>query len=139
MLASASSGGAPTTPTRPTSKSMAEGWAGLLAHPIYYERDQMNIKTLSCALVSVFGLGLVACDNVGNAPSGKSADEMKSYVDQQKPEDQIKMWQASPAPPAEKAKKIAEIRKKYNLPDPAENGGAAGPGGQFPGGPRSGG
>jgi len=95
-------------------------------------------KFLSCAVVAVAGWGLAACDNVGNAPSGKSADEMKSYVDQQKPEDQIKMWKASPAPAAEKAKKIAEIRKKYNLPEPGSDGAAPPSGAQFPGDPRAG-
>ncbi len=94
----------------------------------------MNIRTLACILLAISTLGLCACDNIGNAPSGKSADEMKAYVDQQKPEDQIKMWEASPAPAAEKAKKIAEIRKKYNLP---ENAGGGTP--NFPGDPRAGG
>ncbi|MBS1707345.1 MAG: hypothetical protein JSS65_01345 [Armatimonadetes bacterium] len=90
-------------------------------------------KFLSCAVLAMAAWGLAACDNIGNAPSGKSADEMKAYVDQQKPEDQIKMWEASPAPAAEKAKKIAEIRKKYNLPESGPSNGAS-----FPGDPRAG-
>jgi len=98
----------------------------------------MKTKTLIFAVLATFGSSLVACDNIGNAPAGKSADEMKSYVEQQKPEEQIKMWEASPAPPAEKAKKIAEIRKKYNLPDPGAGAGAGGGEAQFPGDPRAG-
>lgn len=59
---------------------------------------------------------LVGC-NVGNAPEGPSAEQFQKELQSKPAVDQIRFIQASPAPAAEKAAKIEELKKKYNLTD----------------------
>lgn len=101
----------------------------------------MNKKLKFSILLAALTFGIVGC-SIGDAPAGQSADEAKAAFENSPPEEQIKLVMSSPMPPDQKAARIAEIRKKYNLPDPG-TGAPAGPGGppnqgSFPGDPRSG-
>ncbi|RYG26830.1 hypothetical protein EON82_01705 [bacterium] len=96
----------------------------------------MNTKHTILLTIAIASLGLAGCD-VGNAPAGQSAEEARAEFQSKPPEEQIKLIQSSPAPPAEKEARIAEIRKKHNLSDTgAAPAGGPQPGGSFPGDPR---
>lgn len=61
----------------------------------------------------------VGCSSIGNAPSGMSEDEAKDWINSQPPEEQIRMIQSSPMPPADKEKRIKEIRDKHGIAAPS--------------------
>jgi len=68
--------------------------------------------------IAAFGCGSVICGcNVGMQPTGPSVEEINAIRSKWPPEKQIEGIQFSPMPPAEKKRRIAEIRKKYNMPD----------------------
>ncbi len=62
-------------------------------------------------------IGIVAAAgcNLGMQPAGASPEEVKSTIAKMKPEDQIKFYESSPMPAAQKAAKIAEIKAKYGI------------------------
>lgn len=73
------------------------------------------MNKLACLAVFAVAFGLVACDNIGNAPAGMSKDDVNAAVNKMTPEQKIKFYQSSPMPQAEKEKKIAEIKKEAGL------------------------
>lgn len=75
------------------------------------------MKALKSALISlIISTSLFGC-NVGNAPEGPSPEQFQKELAAKPAVDQIRFIQASPAPAAEKAAKIEELKKKYNLTD----------------------
>lgn len=75
------------------------------------------MKALKSALISlIISTSIVGC-NVGNAPEGPSPEQFQKELSAKPAVDQIRFIQASPAPAAEKAAKIEELKKKYNLTD----------------------
>lgn len=82
-----------------------------------------RIFTFAAATVAAVLLG--GC-NIGNAPEPMAASEVKKEVEKLTPDQQIDWYNRSPMPPAEKQKKIAEIREKYGLQD--SGGGPSAPG-----------
>lgn len=81
-----------------------------------------RIYFASLGLLAILSAGC----SLGNAPEPMSADQVKGEVEKLKPEQQIDWINRSPMPPSEKQAKIAEIRKKYGLPEQAA--GPAAPG-----------
>ena len=75
------------------------------------------MKKYSIALLAIAAGSLISGCNVGNAPEGPSTEQFQKEVASQPPADQIRLIQASPAPAADKAARIEEIKKKYNLSD----------------------
>lgn len=73
-------------------------------------------------------MSFAGCSSIGNAPSGMSEDEAKDWINSQPPEEQIKLINSSPMSPADKEKRINEIRQKHGLsqtePTTQDNGGA---------------
>jgi hypothetical protein len=60
------------------------------------------------------GFAATGC-NIGNAPEPMSGDEARAAVEKLSPEQQIEWINRSPMPPAEKQKKIDEIKAKHGL------------------------
>lgn len=75
------------------------------------------MKTFSLGILSLSVLAALTGCNVGNAPEGPSVEQFQQEVAAKPPADQIRLIQASPAPAADKAARIEEIKKKYNLTD----------------------
>jgi len=96
-------------------------------------------------ILAVLLFATVGCSNIGNAPAGQSADEAKAAFEAKSAEEKIKVLQASPMAPAEKERRINEIKQKAGMPMDSVSSGAPSntpatngpPGSSFPGDPRS--
>jgi hypothetical protein len=76
-------------------------------------------KLLEFLTLGAVMMSFVGCSSIGNAPSGMSEDDAKDWINSQPPEEQIKMIQTSPMSPADKEKRIKEIRGKHGLSEDA--------------------
>ncbi len=72
-------------------------------------------KILGFLLLASTAYCLVACGNDATPPQPMSGKETEDALSKATPEQQIEWYQRSPMPPAEKAKKIAEIEEKYGI------------------------
>jgi hypothetical protein len=75
------------------------------------------MKAIKITLISIVITASIAGCNVGNAPEGPSPEQFQKDLAASPAVDQIRFIQGSPAPAAEKAAKIEELKKKYNLSD----------------------
>jgi hypothetical protein len=75
------------------------------------------MKAIKTALISLVITASIAGCNVGNAPEGPSPEQFQKELATKPAVDQIRFIQGSPAPAADKAAKIEELKKKYNLTD----------------------
>ena len=77
--------------------------------------DSTKMKTgIKLVIAGSLGLTIVGC-NVGSVPRGMSQDDAKARIANMKPEDQIRFYNSSPMPQAEKEKKFKEIEEKTGV------------------------
>ncbi len=79
----------------------------------------MNPNTDRFALLSstlVFALLIAGCGSSSAPSTGMNGNDVQAALANTSPQNQIDWINRSPMSPDEKAKKIAEIQKKYNLP-----------------------
>jgi hypothetical protein len=66
-------------------------------------------------VAGILAAGILAGCSMGMQPTGSTVDQIKAKEAAMPPDQQISMIEHSPIPPAEKAKKIAEIKAKAGL------------------------
>ncbi len=71
-------------------------------------------KGINVVLAGALGLAIIGC-NAGSVPRGMTQDDAKARIANMKPEDQIKFYNSSPMPQAEKEKKFKEIEEKTGV------------------------
>jgi hypothetical protein len=95
-----------------------------------YSKIMIGIRITSKVALLIFGAILLAgCSNVGNAPAGGSADEVRAAFDKMPLEEQVKVTNSSSMPADKKKERIAELYKKAGKTPPDDGGPPAAPSG----------